>query len=154
MCRKFCGSRFISLGVFSFMVQSEASRMWRPAVYSEVDLGSLAARGEPYRLVVPIAVRRGGSGLAVVEPVWTQCRSHSRGKHCAVYFPGDVEAVIYLKEFYDFWREAEVECDCGDVEFCRVLGRCANKLWKPRRRPLGPEEVAARLSQCVSEALR
>ncbi len=135
------------------MAQAQSRALWRPAVYSEVDLGSLAARGEPYRLVVPIAVRRGGSGLVAVEPVWTQCCVRSRGRHCVVYFPL-VDAVIYLKEFYDFWREAEVECDCGDVEFCRVLGRCANELWKPRRRPLGPEEVAARLPQCVSEALR
>jgi hypothetical protein len=59
-----------------------------------------------------------------------------------------------LKEFYDFWREAEVVCDSGDVEFCRVLELCANELWKPRSRPLGPEEVAARLPQCVPEALR
>ncbi len=99
-------------------------------------------------------MRRGGSGLAAVEPVWTQCYVRSRGRHCTVYFPSEVEAVIYLKEFYDFWREAEVECDCGNVEFCRILERCANELWKPWRRPLGPEEVAARLPQCVSEAFR
>jgi len=67
-----------------------------PAVYSEVDLSSLAAHGEPYRLVVSIAIRRDGSDLAAVEPVWARYYVHSRGWHCAVYFPL-VDAVIYLK---------------------------------------------------------
>ena len=109
------------------MAQIQSRALWRPAVYSEVDLRSLAAHGEPYRLVVSIAIRWDGSGLAAVEPVWARCYVRSRGWHCAVYFPL-VDAVIYLKEFYDFWKEAKVECDCGDVEFCRVLERCANEL--------------------------
>jgi hypothetical protein len=123
--------------------------VWKPAVYREVNVGSLVMRGELYRLVVPIAIRRDGSDLVVVEPVWAQCRA-TLGRHCVVYFPADVEAVVYLKEFYDFWREVEVRCDCGDMEFCRILERCANKLWKPRRRPRSPEEVAAELPLCVN----
>jgi hypothetical protein len=121
---------------------------WKAAIYRYANVFSSVMRGEPYRLIVPIAVKRNGSDVSIVEPTWTQCR---RSPDCVVYFPVDVDAIIYLKELYDFWREAEVRCDCGDATFCRVLGRCAAELWKPRR--LGPDEVAAALPQCVKKLM-
>jgi hypothetical protein len=112
---------------------------WKPAVYFEADTDSQVMRGEPYRLV---AVRRAGGGLEVVESVWSQCRTprflHYHYRRCVYYFPPAVDAVVYLKTWYDFWREVDVRCDCGDAEFCNVLRRCAHELWVRPGRPLKP----------------
>jgi hypothetical protein len=66
--------------------------------------------------------------------------------YCVVYFPPS-DAVVYLKEYYDAWRIAEVQCVCGDVEFCKKLERVAEQLWKAGGRRLSPQDVAAALSR-------
>jgi len=122
---------------------------WKVATYREVHtVNSQVSRGELYRLVVPIAVRHTPRGIEVVEPVWSQCYTPrswccSSNRYCAVYYPPDIDAVVYLRIWYDFWRDVEVRCDCGDAEFCRQLRQVAEELW---RRPLSPEDVAAALA--------
>jgi hypothetical protein len=104
----------------------------------------------PFRLIVPVAVRRsGGNTIEVVEPVWTQCHCPSISMcDCAVYFPYDVNAIIYLKEWLDFWREVDVQCNCGDTSFCGKLKLAAERLW--RVKPHSPEGVAAALPSVFS----
>ncbi len=53
----------------------------------------------PLRLIVPLAVKRRGDVIEIVEPVWTQCHCPSVAMcDCAVYFPYDIDAIIYLKD--------------------------------------------------------
>ena len=129
------------------------THMWKTAVHQEISAGGTVMRSELYRLIVPIAVRS-SSGVVIVEPVWSQCRSPRSSpvthRYCVVYYPPDIDAIVYLYEYYNFWREVKVRCDSGDVEFCRALERCASELWKPRQRPLSPDEVVAELPKCFN----
>jgi hypothetical protein len=104
----------------------------------------------PWRLIIPIAVRRRGGAVEVVDPVWTQCHIWSVGmRDCAVYFPPDVDAIVYLKERLNFWREVDVRCDCGDNDFCDKLKRVAEGLWRAKQPP-SPEGVAVALPSVFS----
>jgi hypothetical protein len=103
----------------------------------------------PWRLIIPVAVRRRGSAVEVVDPVWTQCHVWSVGmRDCAVYFPFDIDAIVYLKERLNFWREVEVQCN-GDSNFCDMLRLVAEGLWRAKQ-PLSPEGVAAALPSAFS----
>jgi hypothetical protein len=104
----------------------------------------------PYRRIIPIAVRRRpGGAIEVVEPVWIQCHAWSIAmRDCAVYFPPDVDAIIYLKEWVNFWREVEIRCDCGDSNFCDRLKHVAEGLWRAKQS--SPEGVAAALPSVFS----
>jgi len=131
------------------------TRTWAVAVYKEASVSMSTWKPHkypsPWRLIVPVAVRRRGDVVEVVDAVWTQCHSPRSSPvtmtDCAVYFPPDVDAIVYLKEWVDSWREVEVRCDCGDVDFCSRLKQVAEGLWRRRKQPLSPEEVAAALAK-------
>ena len=135
-------------------VQNQAPQ-FKVAIYREEQVFDTVIkpwRDSRYRLIVPIAVKRVEGGIAVVKPVWEQCIS-VRGPHipqCAVYFSADVDAIVYLREWIDAWREVEVLCYCGDTEFCRALEACARNLWQGRvdGKWLGSPEVAELLPRC------
>ena len=44
----------------------------------------------------------------------------------------DIDAIVYLREWVNAWREVEVVCYCGDTEFCRALEARARHLWQGR----------------------
>jgi hypothetical protein len=133
----------------------KAARTWAVAVYKEasvsMDVWEPHKYPSPWRLIIPIAVRRRGGVVEVVDAVWTQCHSPRASPvtmtDCVVYFPPDVDAIVYLKERLNFWREVDVRCDSGDADFCNRLRRIAEDLWKRVKQPLSPEEVAAALAR-------
>jgi hypothetical protein len=134
---------------------TETMRTWTVAIYKKASVFMSVWKPHkypsPWRLIVPIAVRRRGDAVEVVDAVWSQCHSPRASPvtmiDCAVYYPPDVDAIIYLKEWVDSWREVEVRCDCGDSSFCDKLKQIAKGLWKRRKHPLSPEEVAAALAK-------
>ena len=134
---------------------SQTKRTWAVAVLKEapvhMEVWQPHKYPSPYRLIVPIAVRRRqGGAIEVVEPVWTQCNAWSVAmRDCVVYFPPDVDAIIYLREWVNFWREVEIRCDCGDSNFCDRLKHVAEGLWRAKQPP-SPEGVAAALPSVFS----
>ncbi|MFP3169383.1 MAG: hypothetical protein RXR01_09750 [Thermoproteus sp.] len=125
---------------------------WAVAVFKEANIYMETWQPHkypsPWRLIVPIAVRRHGNTIEVVDPVWTQCHAWSVMRDCAIYFPPDVDAIIYLKEQVNFWREVEIRCDCGDSNFCDRLKHVAEGLWRAKQ--LSPEGLAAALPSIFS----
>jgi hypothetical protein len=128
------------------------------AIYREASIFSTIL--EPkfdsrYALIYPIAVRRVDNEIVILEPIWTQCRSPRAAAvtitNCVVYYPDGIDAIIYLRKWVNGWREVDVQCVSGDMEFCEKLKRCTHNLWvgpvrvSGRRLWLGPSEVATAL---------
>ena len=111
---------------------------WKTAIYQEVDTGSLIMRGVLYRFVYPVAVRF-ESNIEVVEPIWEQCQRRARGTFCVLYFPPNIDAIVYLRVWFDFWRDVEVVCTSTSLQ-CDRLRQISEEIWKQRRRPISPEE--------------
>jgi len=151
------GETFKYPHVFStYMAQTQ--RTWAVAVFKEASIYMETWQPHkypsPFRRIVPIAVRRQrGGAIEVVEPVWTQCHSPRTSpvtmRDCVVYFPPDVDAIIYLREWVNLWREVEIRCDCGDSNFCSRLQHVAEALWRAKQPP-SPEGVATALPSVFS----
>jgi len=147
------GETFKYPHVFStYMAQTQ--RTWVVAVFKEAPIYMETWQPHKYpsplRRIVPVAVRRRGGAIEVVEPVWTQCHAWSVAmRDCVVYFPPDVDAIVYLKERVNFWREVEIRCDCGNSNFCDKLKHVAEALWRAKQPP-SPEGVAAALPSVFS----
>jgi hypothetical protein len=122
------------------MEQNNVQTLWKIATYQKLNMGSLVMREERYRLVYPIAVKLNNNEIEVVKAVWEKCKNTSRGVFCTVFYPPDVDAIIHLLVWYDFWRKVEVSCYRRDVEFCNRLRQISEDLWKGRKTPLGPLE--------------
>ena len=128
------------------------------AVYREASVFSTVIKptfDSRYSLIYPIAIKRVDDKIVVVEAIWTQCRSPRRAPvtitNCVVYYPDGIDAIIYLRKWVNGWREVDVQCVSGDMEFCEKLKQCAHNLWvgpvrvDNKRLWLGPQEVAAML---------
>ena len=128
------------------------------AVYREASIFSTVLKptlDSRYSLIYPVAIRRADNEIVIVEPIWSQCRSPRSAptiiRNCVVYFPADIDAIVYLRKWVNGWRETDVQCVSGDTEFCEKLKRCAHDLWagpvriSGKRLWLGPSEVATAL---------
>jgi hypothetical protein len=95
-------------------------------------------------LTIPVAVRRVDGMITIVPPV---SKHYSRsGAHGVFYYPGDVDAIIYLDRSNSGHRSVFVRCLTNDADFCSAIKRCANTLWVARG--LSPRDVAAALLSC------
>ena len=128
------------------------------AVYREANIFSTVIKptfDSRYALIYPIAIKRVNDKIVVVESVWSQCRNPRAAattiRNCVVYYPDGIDAIIYLRKWVNGWREVDVQCVSGDMEFCEKLKQCAHNLWAGpvridnRRVWLGPSEVATAL---------
>jgi len=98
-------------------------------------------RGRAY----PIALRRDGSGAAVVLP--DDVRSIDDAGRYELLYRTRVDAIVYLLRGPEGRRDVEVHCLSGDHCFCAAAESCALRLWVSEERSL--YGVLSKLHACI-----